>query len=223
MSGFMLKLLALLTMTIDHVGLMFFPQLPELRMVGRLSFPIYCFLLAEGFHYTRSVRKYALRLLVFAAVSFVPYALFSVNTFTIWRGFENIFFELLLGLIALCFADRAVKGAKWERLYLLIPIGLCMVAQGFRLSYGAYGIAMILCFYLFRDKKPLMAVSVIAATLIYCWYFQNWIQIYAVGALIPILLYNGQKGKYSLKYLFYAYYPGHMLILAGINAWLISA
>ena len=62
-----------------------------------------------------------------------------------------------------------------------------------------------------------------AATLLYCWYFNNWIQCYAVGALIPVLLYNGQKGKYSLKYLFYAYYPGHLLILSGIYAWLLAA
>jgi len=223
MSGLFLKLFALVTMTIDHVGLMFFPQYPQLRMIGRLAFPIYCFLLCEGFHHTRSMRKYALRLAVFAAVSFVPYALFTVNTFSIWRGFENIFFELLLGLLALYFADKAIKSTGWERLYLLIPVGTLMVAQGLKLSYGAYGIAMILCFYLFRDKRLPMAISVTLATLFYCWYFHNWIQLYAAYALIPILLYNGNRGKYSLKYLFYAYYPAHMLVLAGVYALLLSA
>lgn len=223
MSGLVLKIFALVTMTIDHAGLMFFPQIPELRMIGRLSFPIYCFLLSEGFHHTRSVRKYALRLLVFAAVSFVPYALFTVNTFSIWRGFQNIFLELLVGLLALYFTDKAVKGTGVERLYLLIPVGACMAAQGLGLSYGAYGIAMILCFYLFRQNKTLMAVSVTLVTLLYCWYFNNWIQFHAVYALIPVLLYNGQKGRYSLKYLFYTYYPAHMLVFSGIYAWLLSA
>lgn len=217
-SGFTLKVLAIVAMTCDHTALIFADVLPFwalclLSSGGGLVFPIMAFMLNEGYRHTRSVKRYALRLFLFACVAQVPYWLYLGHL-------GNILFTLLLGLGLLYLDDHMDN----RPLFWLIACAaaLCSIV----LDWGVIGIALILMFRHLEGRervvKPLlfvMAVLVISVLL-------NMASgaglsalpdlLYAVvgtGLCIPLLLgYHGRRG-YSLKYLFYIYYPLHILVL----------
>ena len=145
MNSFRLKLLAVITMLIDHIGCCLFPDERYLRMIGRLSFPIYCFLLVEGFYHTRNAKKYLLRLLLFAFLSEIPYNLAFYNSvFSAAR--QNVFWTLSLGLLMLILMNRYKSS-----IIQMIILGLAvLLAWFFKTDYRYYGIFMIYAFYLFR-------------------------------------------------------------------------
>ncbi|MGN0293734.1 MAG: TraX family protein [Lachnospiraceae bacterium] len=244
MSGFTLKLLALILMIIDHCGLVLFAgtslYLP-CRILGRIAFPLYAFLITEGYVHTRSVKKYAGRLLVFAVLSEVPfdYAFFRTP---FYMGYQNVFFTLVLGLGALVCLDRALgksgrirasetaagntgksemsAGELWEQtmrksnISKILLIVIMIIAELTDTDYGAFGVLVIVLFYLFRDRKVICMVSVAAALIIYGFLGGFYIEGFGAVALIFILLYNGEKGQYPFPSLiFYAAYPLHLLIL----------
>lgn len=210
MSASVFKLIALLTMLIDHVGYRFFPQHPGFRMLGRISFPIYCFLLVQGFVHTKSRRNYLLRLLAFALLSEIPYQLFISGTLRNPLWGSNIFFELALGIGAMFFLDKAERGNGF---WGVVPAFMCVAAEYLNLSYGAYGIALISLLYLFRGKKLQCMLVLGLCTLAYCLYFGSPLQGYAAAAGLLFLFYNGQKGRPLPKYIFYMFYPVHLYIL----------
>lgn len=243
LTGMALKRLALVTMLLDHIGAVilespvtwaavageemdaFFnsPGLALLRQVdiplrlaGRVAFPIFCFLLVEGFLHTRSVRGYALRLGAFALLSELPFNLALGDG---WRdpGYQNVFFTLLLGLLAMAalrrFGDRGLAG------YLL---ALCCVLLAELLSadYGAFGVVLILVFYLFRNRK---GARTLAACLTLWWGASIfWLEVTAPLALVPIWQYNGERGRGGPRYLFYLFYPAHLLALWGLRVMLFG-
>ena len=129
MTSAALQWLALVAMLIDHLGYLFFPGIPLLRAVGRLSFPIFAFLLAEGLAYTANVKRYALRLWAFAVFSEVPYQLFTYGRLAV-LPWHNVMFELLLMLAAAWLAQRG----GWGFLGAAgIAVGaLCMVPMAWR-------------------------------------------------------------------------------------------
>ena len=196
MSAFTLKLIALVTMIIDHVGAIFFPQFIWLRYIGRLSMPIYAFLLVQGYMHTRNFNRYALRMGIFALLSEVPYDLLFQGT---WLEFQrqNILFTFLTALFVMKLLDAS--------------------ANFLHFSYGVYGVLTVLCFYLFQKYRGIDAVAFAALT--YGQYTQdgNTTQLYAIAAAIPVLLYNSKRGALSLKYFFYISYPAHMLLLYAIH------
>jgi hypothetical protein len=242
MTGFALKMIAVITMLVDHIGAAViepvylnsavfpfkslfdslfagYPLEPvaalyiAMRFIGRLAFPIYCFLLTEGFAHTRSVRRYARNLFLFALISELPFNLAFFRQ--IWfPNHLNVFFTLLLGLIAMwghaAFPRKPVL--RW-----LIPVGCALVALSFRTDYGAFGVVLIFLLYILRERRRLRtAVGAIAV---------GW-EVTAPLAFIPIHLYNGQRGgpgQSSLwgKYIFYLFYPAHLLILSGIRLFLL--
>lgn len=268
MTSSLLKIIAIVTMLIDHIGAVFFPGHIILRYIGRISFPIFCFLLTEGFVYTKSRCKYALRLGLFALLSEVPHdLLFEGRAFGFFM--QNIMFSLLLGLLALFIAEKMLKQNK---IWVLALIPVLLLAQVLNLSYGAYGIALMVCFYVFRWQRALLPVSVLLCTLAYdyryrpagilvelrhygfwlyglvlllcfcvCFYVRKRqtglqqkdllpllafictatfallgpvsTQMYAILALLPILLYTGKKGFYLPQYAAYWFYPLHLLVL----------
>ena len=120
----MLKMLALITMVIDHVGAVFFPQLYWLRYIGRISMPIYAFLISQGYKYTRNFTRYAIRLAIFAVISEVPYDLLFHGT---WLEFgnQNIMFTLLSGLIAVRLLDLSAK--KRNIILFLLAVGVTVI------------------------------------------------------------------------------------------------
>lgn len=237
MSGFTLKLLALVLMIIDHCGLILFAgtslYLP-CRILGRIAFPIYAFLITEGYIHTRSVKRYAGRLLIFALLSEIPfdYAIFGTP---FYMGYQNVFFTLALGLGALVCMDGILgkssrfcaqetsdrsAGEFWEQtvrrsnISKVLLILLVVIAELAHVDYGAFGILVIALFYRFREQKAKCMLSVAAALILYGFLGGFYIEGFGAIALIFILLYNGKKGQYPFpSLLFYAAYPLHLLIL----------
>ncbi len=221
LSGSALKCLALVTMIIDHVGVVLLKNsgivllqtgLGTLtlytltRKIGRLAFPLYCFLLVEGFLHTRNRRKYGLRLLLFAIISEIPWNL--EHTGSLHYASQNVFFTLFLGYAGLCCLEYFHEKPLEQLCSLLI---LFLTSMGLKADYGVGGFGFILLLYVLREKKILQAV------LGTCFESGGW----AAGlAFIPINLYNGKRGFIRtplLKYAFYIAYPLHILILYWIR------
>ena len=224
LSNFDLKLIAIITMTIDHIGVVFgTPFYNLLRAVGRLSFPIFAFLLTEGYVHTKSFSKYFLRLLVLALISEVIYDYVFFGSF-IYRGANNIFFTLALGLLTLFLLDKSkglIKRYFKDKVdlfiilpitYLLIIVIMGLMGEFLNFSYGMLGILVISFFYLFKDNFPLVVISVTLSTLI----LGEGIQYFSLFSLILICFYNKKLGK-KCKLFFYLYYPLHILVLGFIK------
>lgn len=215
MSASMLKFLAMVSMLIDHIGLLFFPNHIILRMVGRLAFPTFCFFIAEGCSKTRSRPKYLLRLFLFAVVSEVPYRLAIHGSFSLFANgtipLENIGFTLFFGACSIVLWEYLLAVSPW-----IAPLGAlagCAMAELFYADYGAYGVMTILCFYLLRRQT--MEKFIVFGLLTGLWVWMGFIpniQLFATLAVIPLIFYNGSLGL-RLKYLFYLFYPLHLLIL----------
>lgn len=232
-NGNALKLIAVISMLLDHTGLallyngvlyaetqMEFDALlgtPQganwyfvyriMRFAGRLAFPIFCFLIVEGFLHTKDRKKYAFRLFLFALISEIPFDL--VVSGTIWSPEQqNVYFTLLTGLAVLT-GYEYFDGRYW--------LQMAVTAAGFfgafilRSDYDAVGVAMILVLYLFRNDKKKQLLT--GAALGFLESFGPVGLGGAALAFIPLGKYNGQRGRRNLKYFFYWFYPVHLLLL----------
>jgi len=223
LSSFALKCIALTTMIIDHCASTFgvflkYDTYLLLRSIGRLAFPIYCFLLVEGFFHTKDVRKYARNLLVFAFVSEIPFDLgLSLTWFDFAFSHQNVFFTLFLGLVAIYFYDL-LRAQKMWYLGLIMVFIIDMLSIELNTDYNSNGIVLIFLFYLLRNESKI-AMAAIVGLFLLTW---NPINNYAVFALFPILLYNGRRGRLSLKYMFYAAYPVHLMIIGLIAVYYLK-
>ena len=219
MSGTGLKLLAVFFMLLDHIGEVFAedPILPSglyspaqiafwLRGIGRLSFPIYSFLLTEGFVHTRNRARYAVRLGEMALLSEVPFDLMRCGEKIAWDT-QNVCWTLLLGLLGMILIDR-FRGEQNFISLLLITAAVCGSAELLRSDYGALGVFGILLLYLLRYDRR---------TQCYCGSILFLYEIPASLAFLLIRLYNGSRGSGRGSGLFYTVYPLHMLLLAGIR------
>lgn len=203
LDGFTLKIIALIAMVIDHVGAFLFPEYLILRIIGRIAFPIFAFLAVEGFFHTSDVKKYMMRLAAFAVISEIPFDLVTTGKVLEFEH-QNVFFTLLLGVMLMYFYGQQLSQAARIGCTIL----LLLPGDIFRTDYGAWGVMMIFCFYIFREK---MWAQILSIALINVVAF-GYIQAFAVLALLPICLYNGERGK-SMKYFFYAAYPLHLLAI----------
>ncbi len=207
MNNFTLKMIAIITMLIDHIGYIFFPQVIVLRYIGRISFPIFCFLIVEGFFHTRSHMNYLIRLSIFALLSEIPFDLAFHNTPFYW-GAQNVFVTLALGLLAIFCLEEMNNRRRY-----IIPLILVGVAAVFsNCDYGIGGVLLICIFYLTRHSP---AIRIFLTTLI-LYMFYNPMELYGTIALIPIFCYNGKRGPRN-KMIFYWFYPIHLLILFGLS------
>ena len=219
LSGSTLKLIAIVTMFIDQLGVVAFEtqisnyMVPYyiMRLIGRLAFPIFCFLLVEGFFHTRDVKKYALRLLVFAFISEIPFDLAFNRQLFYWRH-QNVFFTLFIGLLVIALLDHTkhvFHGFLQFVVEIIVLVAGILLGQFLFTDYGAVGVLAIVFLYMFRQYKSnalAMGISVI---------WLSAMNIIESPALIDILLvkfYNGKRGL-NLKYVFYAFYPAHLLLL----------
>ncbi len=238
-SGSTLKLIALITMFIDHIGAvvvirMIYDNAAKLGMVGvvpydnlyitykamrdigRMAFPIYCFLLVEGFRRTRNRSKYALRLGIFALVSEIPFDL-AFSSKILELEYQNVFFTLLIGLLTMLgvsmvehiprkttgvIGQRVLQIWQWTMALGIVAVG-SLVAEVCNVDYGAKGVLCIMLLYFLRNIKML---QLIGGCVSFVW------DGVAPLAFIPLAFYNGERG-WKLKYLFYLFYPVHLLLL----------
>lgn len=216
MTTFVLKLIGILTMLIDHIGYVFIPNnLPIywiFRGIGRLAFPIFAFLIVEGFFHTKDVKKYMTRLGVFALISEIPFDLaFSKTPFDFNK--QNIFFTLFLGLLLIYYMSTVMEKYK-KRIVVcnvingILTLIFCIVALLLRVDYNLVGILLITAFYLFRGNKLLTGIALFIVT----GYLLDLFHGIATLSMLFIGFYNGNKGR-DAKYLFYAFYPGHLIVL----------
>ena len=211
-----LKWIAVLTMVIDHVGAILFPDQIWMRVIGRVAFPIYAYCLAEGFRYTSDYRRYLGRLALFAILSEIPFDLaFYGVPFSF--AHQNVFFTLTLGLILLWVLERF-------REQLLLCAGafavLCFLAQALHMDYGAGGLLMVFAFYLARQgTSPWIGWGIFV--FINLFGYAGGVQWAAILALLPIGLYSGKAGKKKQRF-FYWIYPLHLLLLWIIEKYIRS-
>jgi len=222
LSAFSLKLLASAAMLADHIAAAVLipvfgasPLTFLLRAVGRIAFPLYCFLLAEGFRHTRSHRKYALRLGLFALLSEIPFDL-AFNGCLIEPEDNNVFFTLLVGFLLLCATDKLRCSPL--RSPLLLGAGFAAAvtaAYGLSLLLGAdYGFAGVLCVLLLHLLSGHPALGLLCCTVVLV-HFYGSNSFFVLLAIPPVLLYNGQRGRGG-KYGFYLFYPLHLLALHAV-------
>ncbi len=232
-SGSTLKLIAIITMFIDHSGATviravlrhpavtsdpglqaFWQQIYNVsRDIGRIAFPIFCFLLVEGFLHTKNVRKYACRLFLFALISEIP---FDIALKTGWYdpGKQNVYFTLLIGLLVLI-GIRWITANDSRNLFLaVIPIAIGMyVALKIDTDYNYKGVFLISILYLMRYSRLYQCIGGAAAI--------SW-ELPAPLGFIPVYLYNGKRGL-RLKYVFYWFYPAHLMLLYLLKTYVIPA
>lgn len=202
LSGSALKVIALVSMTVDHIAYYLMEHgtwaYDLMRTVGRMAFPIFAFLLVEGYTHTRSTGKYALNLLIFALISEVPWWLLNHD------NTHNVFFTLLLGLLAI---DLITRIGNKPLLWCVIMASIC--ATCLHVDYEYSGILLICAFHFFQPDK---VTKCLLATL---FMYQYGVVGLWLGQAV-ILCYNGErgfiKGQYA-KYLCYAYYPLHLCLL----------
>ena len=217
-----LKILACVTMLLDHIGAVFMPSVADyslyyaLRIIGRVVFPIYCFLLAEGVAHTRDPLKYGIRLFIGMLLAEIPFDLAFSGGWD-W-GSQSVMMTLLLGFA------MAMAMQKMERAKLVAVIIFAFLAELFRTDYGAWGIIMIALFVLTRDRKDRNVVQLILLAVI-CWVMNSTkvpifgirvpIEMFAVLALVPIFCYSGKKATHgkAVQRVFYLFYPVHLLVL----------
>lgn len=230
-----LKYIAIVPMAIGHFTGSFFgaavnPQesalLFLLTHMALIAPPIFFFFIAEGFRYTRSRKKYALRLLIFAVITQVPFCLSENGTLLTTDFFLNlnIFFTLFLGFVALVICDSEMNTAKKIALIVLLDAATVLLGSEWMLT----GIPIIISMHIFRDKpaKRLLCFTACVAVMLGVSYFSYDPLMAAVycaadllflmaGYFIVTVFYNGEKGKHPVfsKYFFYAFYPLHLLVI----------
>jgi hypothetical protein len=239
-NAFQIKLIAIVTMVIDHAGIVFFPGIIAFRIIGRIAFPLFAFFITEGFRHTRSVKKYLFRLLLCAVLFQIPDWVFNSETmrriFVSW-GWEsvpsvnyvlNIFATLFLGLASISLYEKLKEkhiAYSWTAV-----TAIAVVAQVIGADYGAYGVFYIVVFYIAGRDIGKMLIGGIILHGLYAAYevvssymvagviaFPHSIQLFSLLSIGIIALYNGKQGR-KMKYFFYLFYPIHMIVLYMIDA-----
>lgn len=219
MSLFVLKIIGLITMFLDHYQFMIGGS-EIFRIIGRVAFPIFAFTLSEGYVHTRNLKKYLLRIFCFAVGIQILFILFE------YGGIVNIFFTLFFGLVAIYILNLKkdlVKEPFMKVIKVILIAGILYLAQVLQLDYGAYGILLIMIFNAFRNDKLKILMSFLALNM-FNIIFPNVFQIidtqiFSLISLIFIFMYNGEKGR-SIRYFFYLFYPVHFFILGVIKFFL---
>ena len=224
-----LKIIALVFMFIDHAGKMLFPGIPEMRMLGRIAFPVYVWCMVVGFYYTRSVPKYLLRILVIGLLSQPLYNIALNHT---WRQ-PNVFLTLFLGLCALWgIREKKYLSQIWA------PAAALMLAVVLSADYGWKGVLLFILLYAVQDSRPGIAAVMVA-------YFMFWgtfygltkslfgipvdlnvlpeflstllspflrLEVYALLSL-PLILIPFRKDLKMPRWVGYVLYPAHLVLL----------
>ncbi len=236
-----LKMIAIIAMTIDHIAWLVFPDYPHevlpviLHTIGRLTCPIMCYFIAEGYHYTKNIRKYTCRLFVFAVISHFAY-IFASADFVDWKSFipfyygnilnqTSVIWPLAWGLVMLRIVNSEKIPKQWVKTVLILLI--CLVT--FPSDWSCIASLCILAFGTNRGKLRTQSMWLIIYVAIYATVYcfaidrvYGLVQMGVVLAIPFIKLYNGERGKNPrvnkiMKWFFYIYYPFHLAILGTIQ------
>lgn len=233
MTGNQLKILALVAMTLDHIGVVLLPQCVLLRAVGRLAFPIFAYMVAEGCFYTHSKRRYFGGMLVLGVVCQAAYfiALGSLE--------QSIVTTLVLGMLTVFGMQHVAGGEGPARVFplagaLALDVFMCLVLPAllwhtdYSIDYGLVGVLLPAFVYLPRifcpglpdARRRLVTLVSLAVGLVLLAvelrFGLGQVQWFGLLALVPLAFYNGARGTWRLKYLFYIYYPAHLIVIWGI-------
>lgn len=226
-SGAGLHILAMATMLCDHLGMVLFPQAVWMRCVGRLAFPMFAFLLAEGFLHTKNILKYTGRMFVCAMIAEVPFDLMTCGR-VVNLSPQNVLWTFLIALCLMWVVDQYCSHpGKQSQAMLVIWIVLgFFLGEALATDYSGAGVLMVLVFYFFRERTPASLIMQFVFLFILNAFFVPSAFISVFGLEIPqqalavlvlplIWLYQGRQGYHSqgLQYLCYAFYPAHALAL----------
>lgn len=230
LTSFTLHILAMVFMLCDHLWASVIPGNDWLTCIGRIAFPIFAFLIVEGYFHTKDLKAYVKRLVAFALISEIPFNLVTGGIFN--PVHQNVLWTFLIAIGLIRLIEQA-KATRTVRMWVLTGLGIllgCAIGLLGMVDYMHFGVLTVLVFYLFRGRRwwcylgQLACLAVInlelMGGLVYPFelFGRDWLlprQGFALLALIPIWLYRGKQGPYSktLKYLYYAFYPLHLLIL----------
>jgi hypothetical protein len=220
LSGNWLKIIAAVTMLIDHIGYIFFPTQTLWRIIGRIAMPIFAFMIAEGCCYTRSKLRYFLSVLGLGLLCQTVYVAFAGG----WELCMPVNFSLSILLV--CTLEQAVKERSWlwATLFALVMALVYLLNEAVTLDYGFWGCMLPLFCCLPRvlgRQERWLRVLTLGIGMVLLSMNSSVLQWYSLMALPLLLLYSGQRGKAKMKYFFYIFYPLHLAVLQGI-AWLIK-
>ena len=239
-SSSALHILAMGLMLCDHLWAMLFPAAEWLTCLGRIAYPIFAFMIVEGYTHTHDLRRYMGRLLFWAVLSEIPFNLMYGGS-VFYPFHQNVLWTFLLSLLMIVLAEKA------RRRFRPVPAALLsagIAVLGFVLGYAAMtdyygaGVLTVLAFYFFRGQTwwkrllQFLCLYVVNIQLLggYCYIvnlfgheFELTQQGFALLALLPIWLYRGRQGvrKKAFQYFCYAFYPVHMLLLFLARAWML--
>ena len=221
-----LKIIAMVSMLCDHVGLLFFSDAEIFRIIGRIAFPIFAYMIAEGCRYTKNRAKY---LGMIAAMAVAFQVVYFVAMQSLYQG---ILVTFSLAIITIYSIDGILKSKKlWVRLASLGALAfvavfvfvLPLLLQGtdFALDYGVWGILLPLIVYFMPSHKWRIggAFALLLVRAIYYTFVPvslGLLQWFSLLSILFLVLYNGERGKTKMKYAFYIFYPAHLVILYGI-------
>lgn len=216
LTGNQLKIIAMITMTCDHVGMQLFPQLLWLRMIGRLAMPIYAYMIAEGCRYTRDRKKYFWRLFGLGALCQIVYFVAMDSLYMC------ILITFSLSVLMISAAGRVREGHSWAIFagmttavfFLCTVLPDLLPGTDYDIDYGLQGVLLPLLIYEAGTRGLLAGLALVALR----YGGIQWLSFLAVPLL---LLYNGQRGKANIGKLFYWYYPIHLVVIYGISLLLI--
>ena len=226
LSGNALKIIAAISMLADHVGFLFFPQTEWLRILGRLAFPIFAFMIAQGCKYARSRLRYFLSVFLLGTVCQIVYSIAGSD------GRMNILitFSLSIALVCLLQTAKEHKNIGWWVIFAAAIGGCWLLLRYIWVDYGFWGVMVPVFASLFQTRRGLPAsaydrnsvhIATLAMGLILLACSVGGIQFYGLLAIPLLLLYSGKRGNWNLKYFFYLFYPLHLALLQ-IIAWIIA-
>ncbi len=213
MTNNQLKFLALLSMTLDHIGVQLLPQYPILRILGRFALPIFAYMIAEGCAHTHDRRRYLLQMAGLALGCQLVYF------FAMGSLYQCILVTFTLSILLIYAFDR---GKPWQMAAALVGayfltevLPLLLPGTDYAIDYGFFGVLLPVLIHLGQTKWKKLGFCAVGLVLLglAC----GGVQWYALLTLIPLAFYNGKRGKLRLKWLFYWYYPLHLVVIYGLS------
>ncbi len=239
LTSFVLHLLAMGLMLLDHMWATVVPENAWMTTIGRMAFPIFAFMIVEGYFHTHDLKKYVGRMLIFAVISEIPFNLMMGQT-VFYPMHQNVLWTFLIGIWMIYLNEKARKTGKvWLRVLVGVGTVLASTVLGLvtMVDYNHYGVYTVLVFYFFRGSRwwqrlgQLLCLGYINTALIagigtsfHLFGMELFVpqQAFAVLALIPIWLYHGKQGPHPkwFQYTCYAFYPVHILVLVLLRSWI---